>query len=81
MNQSKSQKKRGIKKYKNMLKEELLISLLKSEQSIAELCKSKDNNGEIKEIKEKFNVLRNRFSEEEIKKIRKKFHFREEIDE
>ena len=44
-------KKRGIKKYKNMSKEELLISLLKSEQSIAELCKSKSNSIGIEEIK------------------------------
>ena len=64
-----------------MSKEGLLISLLKSEQSIAELCKSKDNDAEIKKIKEKFNVLRNRFSKEEIKKIRKNICFREEIDE
>ena len=40
-------KKRSIKKYKNMSKEELLISLLKSEQSHAELYKSKSNNAEI----------------------------------
>ena len=33
----KTAKKRSIKKYKNMSKEGLLISLLKSEQSIAEL--------------------------------------------
>ena len=39
--------KRGIKNYKNMSKEELLISLLKSEQSIAEFCKSKSNRAEI----------------------------------
>ena len=64
-----------------MSKEGLLISLLKSEQSIAELRKSEDNNAEIKEIKEKFNVLRNRFSKEEIKKIRKNVHCREEINE
>ena len=44
-------KKRGIKKYKNMSKEELLISLLKSEQSIAELRKSKSNSIGIEEIK------------------------------
>ena len=54
-----------------MSKERLLISLLKSKKIIAELCSSKDNNAEIKEIKEKFNVLRNRFSKEEMKKIRK----------
>ena len=63
-----------------MLKGELLISLLKSEQSITELRRSKDNNAEIKEIKEKFNVLRNRFSKEEIKEIRKNFHKKEKID-
>ena len=57
-----------------MSKEELLISLLKSGQIPAELRRSKDNNAEIKEIKEKFNVLRNRFSKEEIKEIRKNFH-------
>ena len=47
-----------------MLKEEFLIALLKSEQSPAELRRSKDNNSEIKEIKEKFNTLRNSFSKE-----------------
>ena len=44
MNLNKSQKKRGIKKYKNMSKEGLLIYLLKSEQSTAELHKSKSNS-------------------------------------
>ena len=63
-----------------MSKEELLISLLKSEQSIAELCQSKFNNAEIEEIKKKFNALRNNFSKEKIKEIRKKFHEREKID-
>ena len=38
---------RRIKNYKNMSKEVLLISLLKSEQSIAEFHKSKSNNAEI----------------------------------
>ena len=42
---------RRIKNYKNMSKEQLLISLLKSEQSIAELRRSKFNNAEIEEIK------------------------------
>ena len=73
-------KKRGIKKYKNMWKEELLISLLKSEWSIAELCKSKSNSMGIEEIKKKFNVLRNNFSKEKIKEIRKKIHKKEKID-
>ena len=43
-------KTRRVKNYKNMSKEELLISFLKSEQSIAELHKSKSNNAEIEEI-------------------------------
>ena len=59
-------KKGGIKKYKNMSKERILISLLKSEQIIAELRRSKNNIAVTKEIKEKFNVLRNRFSKKEI---------------
>ena len=63
-----------------MSKEGLLISLLKSGQSIAELHKSSNNNPEIKEIKEKFNVLRNKFSKEKIKEIRKKFYRKEKIN-
>ena len=65
-------KNRGIKKYKNMSKEGLLVSILKWEQSIAQLRKSNNNNAEIKEIKEKFNILSNKFSEEKIKEIWKK---------
>ena len=65
-------KNRGIKKYKNMSKEGLLISILKWGQSIAQLRKSNNNNAEIKEIKEKFNILSNKFSEEKIKEIWKK---------
>ena len=45
------ERKRGIKKYKNISKKEILISLLKSEQSIAEVRKSKSNSIEIEEIK------------------------------
>ena len=60
-----------------MSKERLLISILKSGQSIAELRKSNNNNTEIKEIKEKFNVLRNEFSKEKIEEIRKKFYRKE----
>ena len=60
-------KNRGIKKYKNMSKEGLLISFLKSEQSIAELRKSKSNSLGIEEIKKKINMLRNNFSKEKIK--------------
>ena len=53
---------RSIKNYKNMSKEELLIAILKSKQSHAELFKSKSNNTELEEIKIFFNELRNKFS-------------------
>ena len=45
---------RHIKNYKNMSREELLVSLPKSEQSHAELFKSKSNNEEIEETKKFF---------------------------
>ena len=63
-----------------MSREELLISLLKSEQSIAQLRKSKSNSIGIEEIKKKINVLRNNFSKEKIKQIRKKLYKKEKID-
>ena len=72
---------RSIKKYKDMLKEDLLIALLKSNQSHTELRKSKDNNMEVEETKKIFNELRNNFSKEEIKKIRRKFRFKRGFDE
>ena len=43
-------KTRHIKNYKNMSKEELLISLLKSEQSVVGFRKTKSSNEEIEEI-------------------------------
>ena len=52
---------RHIKNYKKMSKEGLLIALLKSKQSHAELCKSKSNNAEIEETKKFFNEIRNKF--------------------
>ena len=63
---------RRIKNYKNMSKKELLISLLKSEQRIAEFRRSKSINANIEEIKIFFNALRNNFSKEKTKIIRKK---------
>ena len=66
-------KMRRIKNYKNMSREELLIALLKSKQSHAELYKSKSNNVEIEETKKIFNELRNRFSKEKIKKLEENF--------
>ena len=64
-------KMRRIKNYKNMSKEELLIALLKSKQSHAELYKSKSNNAEIEETKKIFNEIRNKFSKSVIKEIRR----------
>ena len=72
---------RHIKNYKDMSKKDLLIALLKSNQSHAELLNSKYNNAEIEEIKNIFNELRNNFSKEEIKNIRRKFRFKEGVDE
>ena len=74
-------KTRRIKNYRDMSKEDLLIALLKSNQSHVELRRSEGNNAEIKEIKRIFNKFRNNFSKEEIKKIRTKFYFREAINE
>ena len=70
-----------IKNYKDMSKEDLLIALLKSNQSHTELRKSKNDNTEIEETKKNFNELRNNFLKEEIKKIRRKFYFTEAINE
>ena len=74
-------KTRRIKNYKSMSREDLLIALLRSEQSIAELRKRKDNNTEIEETKKICNELRNRFSKEKRKKNRRKFRFKEGINE
>ena len=65
---------RPIKNYKNMSREELLITLLKSKQSHAELYKSKSNNTEIEETRKFFNEIRNKFSKSVIKEIRKKLY-------
>ena len=70
-------KMRRIKNYKNMSKEELLIALLKSEQSHAELYKSKSNITEIEETRKIFNEIRNKFSKSVIKKIRKELYKKE----
>ena len=72
---------RSIKNYKDMSKKDLLIALLKSNQSHTELRKSESNNTKIEETKKIFNELRNNFLKEEIKKIRRKFYFTEAINE
>ena len=60
-------KTRRIKNYKDMLKKDLLIALLKSNQSHTELRKTEDNNTKIEEIKKIFNELRNNFSKKRNK--------------
>ena len=73
-------KTRRIKNYNNMSKEELLVALLKSNQSFAELQKSKSNNAKIEETRKIFNELKNRFSKKGIKEIRKTFYEKEKIE-
>ena len=68
---------RRIKNYKNMSREGLLIALLKSKQSHAELYKSKSNNTEIEETRKIFNEIRNKFSKSVIKEIREKLYEKE----
>ena len=63
------------------IEEELLIALLKSNQHHTKLRKSQDNNTETGETKKFFSKLKKKFSKEEIKKIRRKFRFKESIDE
>ena len=63
-------KMRHIKNYKNMSKEGLLITLLKSGCSFAELYKNNFNDAKIEEIKKSVNELRD--SRSKITKIRKK---------
>ena len=73
---------RNIKNYKDMSKEDLLdllIALLKSNPSHAELLKIDDSNTEIEGAKKLFNNLRNNFLKEEIKKHREKFYKKERV--
>ena len=68
---------RHIKNYEDMSKEDLLIALLKSNKSHAEIQRSKYSNTEIEETKKIFNKHRNNFSKEEIHMARKKFDLKE----
>ena len=74
-------KTRSIKNYQDMLRENLLIALLKSNKSHTELRKSEDNNTEIGETKKIFNELRNNFSRKEIRNISRKFYLKKRIPE
>ena len=71
MNLNKSPKWDALKTTKKMSKEELLIALLKLEQSHAELYKSKFNSVEIEETRKIFNEIRNKLSKSSVKEIRK----------
>ena len=67
-------KMRCIKNYKNMSQEGLLIALLKSGCSFADLRKSNSDNAETEKTIKNFNELRDKLSRLEIKKIRKKIY-------
>ena len=69
-----------IKNYINMSREDLLITLLKSNQSHTELRKSNYSDKEIEETKKIFNKLTNNVSKEKIKKIREKLDDKEHLD-
>ena len=60
-----------------MSKEELLIALLKWEQSCAERYKSKSNTAEIEETRKIFNKIRNKLSKSKIKEIRRDLYKKE----
>ena len=69
---------RNIKNYKDISQEDLLLALIKSNESYTELLKSEEiSNTEIGENKELFNKLRSNFSREKIKAQRRKFHKKE----
>ena len=68
---------RYIKNYKDMLKEDLLIALLKSNKSNTRLLNIKGNSIEIRRTKKLFNKLKNNFSEDEINEITKKNYKKE----
>ena len=63
---------RRIKNYEEMSKEELIISLLKSEQSIAKLFNNNLNNDKISDIKRILSRLRDILPQKYRKEIKKK---------
>ena len=68
---------RRITNCKNMSREELLIALLKSNQSRVELYKSKSDNAEIEETWKFFCEIRNKRSKSAVKEIRKDLYEKE----
>ena len=65
---------RRIKNYEEMSKEELIISLLKSKQSIAELFNNNLDDDKIGDIKKILNRLRDILSKKYRKEIKKKLY-------
>ena len=60
---------RRFKSNKNTSKGELLIALLKSNQSHTELQRSEDNNMKIEETKKIFNELRNNLKKKKYRRL------------
>ena len=66
-----------IKNYEKMSKEGLIIALLKSKRSLAELLNNKFDNDRIKGTKKILNELRDSLTREYRKKISKKLYKRD----
>ena len=67
-------KMRRIKNYEKTSKERLIIALLKSKRSLAELFNNKLKNDKISEIKKTLNKLRDILTKEYRNKILKKLY-------
>ena len=65
---------RRIKNYEEMSNEELIISLLKPKQSIAELFNNNLDDGKISDIRRILNRLRDKLSKKYRKQIKKKLY-------
>ena len=65
---------RRIKNYEEMSKEELIISLLKSKQSIAEFVNNNLDDGKISDVRTIFSRLRDIISNRYRKEIKEKFY-------
>ena len=65
---------RRIKNYKDMKKEDLIISLLKSKESIAELFSDNHHNNEISDIRRILNRLRDILPKKDRKEIKNKLY-------
>ena len=71
--QSRDEKIRRIKNYEEMSREELIISLLKSKQSIAELFNNNLDDDKISDIRRILNRLRDILPKRYRKEIKKSF--------